>query len=176
MRNRDRRERRRSERRARKITPRTWLTLGGVLAGFVVVLVFLIVTSGGAGSGGRYPAIGDHWHARYNISICGESVDTFPASPGEVHTHGDGLFHLHPLRLGEAGRNSNLARFMASTGSRLTNDSIQLPTGEVYTNGDECPDGTPGRLYLRVNGVAMSDIAAYVPRDGDELEFGFEAQ
>ena len=175
-RNRDRTERRRSERRARRLTPLTWLTLGGVLAGFVAVLVFLMVTSGGAGSGGRYPAAGDHWHSRYTITICGETIEPFPASPGEVHTHGDGLFHVHPLRLGEAGRNANLARYIASTGSRLTNDTIELDSGESYTNGDECQDGTPGQLFLRVNGIAMAEIATYVPRDGDELEFGFEAQ
>ena len=174
MRNRDRRERRWSERRARKLTPRTWLMLGGVIVGFVAVLAFLILTTGQVGSGGRYPNVGDHWHSRYTISICGETLAALPASPGEVHTHGDGLFHVHPLRLGEAGRNSNLARYMASTGSRLTDDSLVLPSGESYTNGDECPNGEPGQLFLRVNGIAMAEIATYVPRDGDELVFGFE--
>ena len=176
MRSRDRQERRRSERRTRRLSPRTWLTLGAVLLGFVAVLVFLLVTSGGAGSGGRYPAVGDHWHARYTISICGETADPFPASPGEVHTHGEGLFHVHPLRLGEAGRNANLARFLASTGSRLTNDTLEMASGGSYANGDECPDGTPGQVFLRVNGIAMAEIATYVPRDGDELEIGFETQ
>ena len=174
IRSRDRIERRRSERRTRKLTPRTWLTLGAVLLGFVAVLVFLMITTGNTGSGGRYPAVGDHWHSRYTISICGETITAFPASPGEVHTHGDGLFHVHPLRLGEAGRNANLARYLASTGSRLTNDTLVLPSGESYTNGDECPNGEPGQLFLRVNGIAMTEIATYVPRDGDELVFGFE--
>mgnify|MGYP004212087781 CR=1 FL=1 len=159
------------------MTPRMWLIMGGIILGFMGLLGILIASSGsGDDNGGRYPNVGDHWHAEYAITLCGETEPPFPASPGGVHTHGDGLFHIHPTHAGEAGLNANLARLIASTGSRITNDSLELASGAQYTNGDECPDGQTGRLFLQVNGIAMSDIATYVPRDGDDLELGFEVQ
>ena len=151
--------------------------LGGIGLGLVGLLGVLIAFSGGGDeTEGRYPQIGEHRHANYSITLCGERERAFPISSGGVHTHGDGVMHIHPTHVAEAGLNANLARFIASTGSRLTNDSIELPSGVQYTNGDECPDGGTGQVFLRVNGITMLDQAGYVPRDGDNIELGFEAQ
>ena len=151
--------------------------MGGVVLSLVAILGALMASSGGEeGSGGRFPQIGDHWHADYSITLCGETEPPFPISEGGVHTHGSGVIHLHPTHNGEAGRNANLARFIASTGSRLTDESIELLSGVKYTNGDPCPDGEAGQVFLQVNGIAMTGIASYVPRDGDDIEMGFEAQ
>ena len=176
LRGRERRERRRSERRVRRFTPRMWLIIGGITLGFVGLLGVLIASSRGGDGGGRLPNVGDHWHASYSITICGETEPPFPASGGGVHTHGNGRIHIHPFNQAEAGRNATLARFLAGTGSRLTNDSFELPSGVKYSNGDECPDGSAGQMSLRVNGITTTEIATYVPRDEDTIELGFEAQ
>ncbi|MDA0988167.1 MAG: hypothetical protein O2783_03330 [Chloroflexi bacterium] len=178
MRGRDRKERRWGERRARRMAPRTWVIMAGAVLGFVVLLAVLIASlgDGEVGSGGRYPNVGDHWHAEFSVVLCGETQPDFPVSSGEVHTHGDGVIHIHPATSAYAGLNANLARFFAGTGSRLTNDSFELPSGEKYTDGDLCPDEQPGQMFLRVNGITMTDIASYVARDGDVLELGFETQ
>jgi hypothetical protein len=153
------------------------LIMGGIGLGFVALLGVLIAFSGGGdGAEGRYPQIGDHRHADYSATLCGESEPPFPISSGGVHTHGLGTIHIHPTQAGEAGLNANLARFIAGTGSRLTNESIELPSGLKYTNGDECPDGGIGQMFLRVNGITTPDMASYVPRDGDDIELGFEAR
>ena len=170
-------ERRRGERRTRRFTPRMWLIMGGVLLGFVGLLGVLIASSGdGDEAEGRFPQVGDHRHANYAVSLCGEGEPPFPASGGGVHTHGNGLIHIHPTNASAAGPNANLARFISTTGSRLTDNSLELPSGMKYTGGDECPDGQTGQMFLRVNGITMPDIAGYVPRDGDDIELGFEAQ
>jgi hypothetical protein len=153
-----------------------WLVIGGVALGFVAVLGVLIASSGDEAGGGRYPQVGDHWHASYSITLCGKTEPPFPVSSGGVHTHGDGTIHIHPVLAGEAGRNATLARFLAGTGSRLTDDSFELPSSVKYTNGDPCPDERTGQMFLRVNGITMTDIATYVPRDTDKIELGFEAQ
>ena len=174
MRGTGRRERRSSQRRAQRLTARTWALMGGAVLVLVAILVALLFFSGsGEGDGGRLPNVGDHWHSSYSITLCGETEPPFVASPGNIHTHGDGLFHIHPTRRGEAGLNANLARLMSSTGSRLTDDSIETVSGAKYTNGDLCPDQQPGQVFLRVNGITLPDIASYVPRDGDEIELGF---
>ncbi|MBI2855545.1 MAG: hypothetical protein HYX93_01710 [Chloroflexi bacterium] len=170
-----RRERRRGERRIKRFDPRIWIGVGGVGLVFVAILIALMATSGdGDGGGTRYPQIGDHWHAQYSITICGDREPPFPVpSSGGVHTHGnDGLIHIHPQQPTEAGSNATLARFMAGTGGRLTNDLIRLPSGDEYRNGDQCPDGQEGRVFLRVNGLASAEIASYVPRDGDRVDMG----
>jgi len=172
-----RRERRRSERRVRRFTPRMWLVMGVALLMLLAILGALIASSGdGEETGGRFPKIGDHWHATYSITICEESEPPFPVSNGGVHTHGNGSIHLHPNSPVDAGTNANLARFIASTGAKLTNDSLKLPSGDEYTNGDPCPDGQTGQMFLRVNGINMKGVADYVPRDNDRIELGFEVQ
>ena len=172
-----RRDRRRSERRVRHFTPRMWAVVGGGVLILVALLGVLIASSSDdSGDGGRFPQVGDHWHASYSITICGETEPPFPVSQGGVHTHGNGAIHIHPANPVDAGPNANLARFLAGTRSRLTNDSLELPSGDTYTNGDPCPDGQTGQLFLRVNGITRTGIAEVVPRDNDNIELGFEVQ
>ena len=46
------------------------------------------------------PGLTDHWHAAYGIYICGtlEPPFTDDADPNGIHTHGDGVIHIHPVR------------------------------------------------------------------------------
>ena len=172
-----RQDRRRSERRVRRFTPLMWLMMGGGVLVLVAILGLLIAsTRGGDGGGGRFPQVGDHWHARYTVTICGEPEPPFPITQGGIHTHGTGTIHIHPANPVDAGRNATLARFLAGTRSRLTNDTLELPSGVEYTNGDPCPDAQTGQMFLRVNGINMTGVADYVPRDNDRIELGFEVQ
>jgi hypothetical protein len=174
--NQDRRERRRGQRRAQRLTTRMWLIMGGFVLALVVILGLLIAVTGDGDGGGLYTNVGDHIHAEYSVIVCGEAEPTFPVSSGGVHSHGDGSIHIHPSSPSEAGLNANIARFVASTGSRITDEYIELPSGVQYTNGDLCPDDQPGQMFLRVNGITTQEIASYVPRDGDVIEMGFEVQ
>jgi len=146
----------------------------GVLGLIALLGVFIASSGGGDETGGRFPKIGDHWHATYSIIICGETEPPFSVSPGGIHTHGSGAIHIHPSNPIDAGRNATLARFMEGIGSTLANDSLELPPSVKYTNGDPCPDEQPGQMFLRVNGISMTGVADYVPRDDDRIEFGFE--
>jgi hypothetical protein len=119
------------------------------------------------------PRVGDHWHAAYRVVLCGETLPPFPPGPGNVHTHGDGVIHIHPAVSSEAGRNANLVRFFGSAGVDFAADRIVLPDGRAFRNGDRCPDGTPGRIRLLVNGRPLDEIERYVPKDGDEVVVEF---
>ena len=145
-----------------------------ILLGFLGFLI--LASSGGDGSGQRYPQIGDHWHAPYTVVICGEDLPTDAESDGQVHSHGDGRIHIHPQSAVDVGRNATLQRYFASVGFELDNDRIKLPTGEEYSNNDECPEDGAGEVFLRVNGIRLSDISTYVPRDDDIIEVGFGVQ
>ena len=148
---------------------------GVLLAQVLAALAVFAACSGESdliGSSGG-PGLGDHWHASYEVSVCGKVLPPFGGSPGGVHTHGDGLFHIHPRTGSEAGSNANLALFFDSVGGTLRDDGLTLPFGETYTNGDLCPDGQPGQFSVTVNGVVQETLSTYAPQDGDEVSIAF---
>lgn len=92
------------------------------------------------------PGLTDHWHAAYGIDICGtlEPPFTNDADPNGIHTHGDGVMHIHPgaaQQVARAGEDATLGVFMNAAGAQLTDNSITLPDGTTYTEGDDECDG-----------------------------------
>lgn len=85
----------------------------------------------------------DHWHAAFGLDICGEALpnpgDAGPDTRG-IHTHQDGLIHIHPFVGAAAGENAVFGRFAEQTAIEVTDDSLTLPDGTTYTNGDDCED------------------------------------
>jgi hypothetical protein len=111
------------------------------------------------------PRVGDHWHAGYRISVCGRDLPPFPGWQGGIHTHGDGVIHIHPFVAGEAGRNATLGLFFANAGGKLTDDSLTLPSGESYPNGTLCPGGQSGKLRVMVDGKVVDKPSTHVLRN-----------
>ena len=166
-----RRQRIKSEKRIGGISKNLKLIMGVVGVFFIGLLAIIIAFSGDAEN--AMPQVGDHFHAEYSVSVCGQVQKDYDYSQGGIHTHGEGSIHLHPENSTEAGGNATLARFMAGTGGRLTNSLIVLPSGISYEDGDECPDGNKGKLFLKVNTIEHAEIASYVPKDEDVIIIGF---
>jgi hypothetical protein len=148
--------------------------IGLVLVAAAVVALLPAPTSR-PGASGAGPRVGDHWHAILVITMCGEVQPPLAEFGGEVHTHGDGLVHIHPSTPQWAGANANLERFFAQTGILLTTESLQLPGGRLYRNGDLCADGSAGQVRVFLNDGPVSDLRAVVPRDGDLVRVEFLA-
>lgn len=119
--------------------------------------------------------VGDHWHATYQIAVCGNVLPPLPGTPGGVHTHGDGAIHIHPRSDREAGANATLALFLATSGGQLDDGSLTLPSGETYAHGDHCPGGQPGELVVMVNGKRQDKPSSYTPRNQDRISIAFQA-
>ena len=86
----------------------------------------------------------DHWHTAYGFYICGKwqsNIAQFEDAQG-IHTHGDGVIHVHPFRIGKrnpfSGKNANLGAFMAFAKGRVTGQQIKVPNGVKKVNGDKC--------------------------------------
>lgn len=107
------------------------------------------------------PGVGDHWHARYAVTIDGADLEIFPASEGDIHSHGDGLVHIHPHSDATAGDAATLSSFFASLSGELTDDALRLPDGRTFTAGS---------VEIRVDSEAIGSWATYVPQDGDQIE------
>jgi len=66
-----------------------------------------------------------------------------------IHTHGDGLIHIHPFTNSAAGRNATLGVFLDQVGVSMTNDTLTLPTGETFKEGvTKCQGGKDGVLQV----------------------------
>lgn len=72
----------------------------------------------------------DHWHAAFAVSICGEELppvaDVIPDELG-IHTHEDGLVHIHPFSVQAAGKRATMQRFFNQVGIKVSGDKVTLP-------------------------------------------------
>jgi hypothetical protein len=66
-----------------------------------------------------------------------------------IHTHGDGLIHIHPFADSAAGRKATMGIFLDQVGISMTNEQLILPSGGTYTEGTtKCEGGKDGQLQL----------------------------
>lgn len=148
-----------------------WVPVVAIILVVFGILAGLFITRSATGA----PRIGkDHWHATYQFIACGERQPNAPTWEGGVHTHGDGVIHIHPFTPAEEGAGARLVKWFDYGGGKLTGDSIKMPgSSKTYTNGDKCPDGTTGTLQIFVNNQKMNDWSRYIPHDGDRIRMVF---
>jgi len=88
----------------------------------------------------------DHWHAAYGIYVCDHFLPplTDLASHPDVngiHTHGEGIIHIHPFTSIASGNNAKLKVFADQVGLKFTDDGFTMPDGTSYKNGEfKCGD------------------------------------
>ena len=99
------------------------------------------------------PRVGDHWHSIYDIYVCNApNAGTWRAKvlnendPNGIHTHGDGLIHIHPFNSLASGDDATMGEFFSSFGA-IDDTSITLDTGETITEGFDC-GGQPAVLKV----------------------------
>lgn len=91
------------------------------------------------------PSGNGHWHAAYAFYICDKEVPFIQVEtpndingiPVGIHTHGDGIIHIHPFSTASSGRNAKLGKFADGAGWKITDTSLEIPEGK-YKNGDTC--------------------------------------
>jgi hypothetical protein len=171
-----------------------------VVAGLAAV--FLVRSSNSAASSGP-PRVanqaanrpGDHWHAYLGVDICGvwlgnapafETAADNPKGPNVgIHSHGDGLIHVHPFVSSEAGAQATLGKFLTYGGWSASSDSLHMwsgPTGAEsdtsWSDGDKCTvgdfKGKRGTVQWAVNGKAQSGNPSDVKlKDGQVITLAF---
>jgi hypothetical protein len=118
----------------------------------------------------------DHWHAAYGVYLCDEFAPaiTDERDPKGIHTHGDGIIHIHPFVRSSSGTNATLKVFADATGMDLSDDALKLPGGKRYKSGDtKCGDKT-GIVQVKVNDkVITKEVASINPKDGDLITIAF---
>ncbi|MCB0975820.1 MAG: hypothetical protein KDB02_00030 [Acidimicrobiales bacterium] len=97
----------------------------------------------------------DHWHAAFAIDICGEQLppqtDAREDALG-IHTHGDGLIHIHPFSVQSAGKRATMQKFFDQVGLKVSDDRVTLPTefngSRTFESGVTTCGGKPAEWAL----------------------------
>ena len=131
-----------------------------------------------AGSNATPPVVNqDHWHAAYGVYICDSFAEpiTDQRDPKGIHTHADGVIHIHPFLRSAAGRNATLEVFADAVRMDLNDTTIQLPGGEEYTEGDDECDGKDAKVMIKVNDdePITENVAQLKMNDRDLITIAF---
>lgn len=101
------------------------------------------------------PTLRSHWHAAFIVRICDRVLDPLPDVTDNqgIHSHGDGLIHIHPRAAEAAFDRATIDDFLTVVGIDIEEDEAgRVITGEVpgqgqWANGDRCGD-EPGEWTL----------------------------
>ena len=116
-----------------------------VLVAVAVLGVALVVFARSSRPPAAAPRVGhDHWHSAYAIYDCDRFLPAFTsaADPDGIHSHQDGVIHIHPWNSSAAGDDADLNVFFEAMGARITDDEISGPGIGVLEEGSDC-DGEP---------------------------------
>lgn len=105
---------------------------------------------------GGVPQLGDHIHQALGVNVCGQWLQDLPEfeSPVGIHTHGDGVLHIHPFSQLGVGANATLGRYFDDAADEgglevgITNSKLDW-LGKTYEEGDTTCDGVDDPI-LRV--------------------------
>lgn len=130
------------------------------LVAVVVVLGLVLVAFARANRDTEVaPRLTDHWHSAYQVYDCVDDrvlpVFTSTFDPVGIHSHQDGLIHIHPFTSAVTGRGAQLEVFMSAMAADITDDYIELPGGERLEAGVEC-DGQEAIIQVLRWGDAFS--------------------
>ncbi len=115
------------------------------LAVVVILGVALVVFARSSRTPAAAPRVGnDHWHSAYAIYDCDRFLPAFTsaADPDGIHSHQDGVVHIHPWNSSAAGDRADLDVFFEAMGARVTDDEISGPGIGVLEAGSDC-NGEP---------------------------------
>ena len=117
---------------------------------------------------------GDHFHNAIGIYLCDrfanaeELVDVGPDTTG-IHSHGDGLIHIHPYLQSAAGNNAVMGKFFEMTGLEASGDKVVLPASST----EEEKTWTSGSSTCTVDDEEVKGqwaLLEYPPQAGPDTE------
>jgi len=97
----------------------------------------------------------DHWHAAMGVRICGQGFaapSQVQDDPVGIHSHGDGIAHVHPFTNASSGDGATIGRFFDATAVTIDDDQIDLGGDVKVKEGeDTCgADEKPGIVQVAV--------------------------
>lgn len=134
----------RAERVGATSGPRDRRALGyPFLVGLIIVLgLGLVVFARATRDAEVTPTLQDHWHAAYGVWDCVSDSFLPPFQseydPEGIHSHQDGVIHIHPFTSSVTGKLARISVFLTAMGAEITDDSLTLPGGQTLESGVDC--------------------------------------
>ena len=116
----------------------------------------------------------DHWHAAFGVYVCDEFQPTVPEfdSPIGIHTHSDGVIHIHPFSSGGAGENATLGAFLEGAGIDLSNDELTIGEDSWAEGDTTCDDEDVEIIVAQWKDVQNNEgKPALIRRDFGDVRF-----
>lgn len=120
----------------------------------------------------------DHWHAAFAVNICGEQLPPFTDVQDDalgIHTHADGLIHIHPFSVQSAGKRATMQKFFDQVGLKVSDDRVTLPTefngSRTFESGVTKCGGKPAEWVL-AHWKTAHDAVTGKPQKVDTSDFG----
>jgi hypothetical protein len=126
------------------------MAVGGIVV--LGILIIVVARSGFSSVSAESPKPGEHWHAAYGFYVCDSFLPPLvdvTADTSGLHTHGDGIAHIHPFSNAYAGKNATLGNWGPTVGVDFGSNSWELSDGTTYENGYDC-GGQPATLSVYV--------------------------
>lgn len=123
-----------------------------ILAGLALIVYARADRRGSTDTTPPVPGV-DHWHAAYGIFVCDKFLTAIQNTndPLGIHTHGDGVIHIHPASSGSSGRNAKLGKFFDAAGIKMTDSELKLPEKlGTYKEGSNKCNGKAATLKVQV--------------------------
>jgi hypothetical protein len=98
----------------------------------------------------------DHWHVAYGLYQCSDFIlaDSPLTDAGSdalgIHTHGDGVIHIHPFLDSAAGRNAQLGIFFDDVGMSVSDSKITFPDGTEWDESSTKCGDKPGTIQIAI--------------------------
>lgn len=85
------------------------------------------------------PTLRDHWHVAFGVNDCGEFAPDHLSNddPVGIHTHNDGLIHIHPFSSEATGSNATLGLYADSVSDADRLDELAERSSCVLDDGTE---------------------------------------
>jgi hypothetical protein len=152
------------------------LLFPGVIGGIMVLGVALVAFAANDRKSETDvpPVLGDHWHAAVGFYICDQfepDIAEFESRVG-IHTHGDGVIHIHPSSAAGAGENATLGTFLEGAGVTLTDSELTMGDKSWKEGDQKCGDEDGELVVAQWKDVQSSDEKpALIRRDFDSIRF-----
>ena len=92
---------------------------------------------------------GDHIHNAFGAYVCDHWASALTDTRADllgIHTHGDGLIHIHPFAPAVSGRSAIMKAWADQVGMSVSKTTIAFPGQATLKNGDTCPPSADGKL------------------------------
>lgn len=166
--------------RTRRSASRNWTFPAAVALILVLGVGLVLVAREGQddAAADTPPRIGlDHWHAAYGVYQCDAFVPpiTDQTDPLGIHTHGDGVVHIHPTSSRAAGSDATLGVFADAVGMDLSDDEVSIGD-TTLSESDGCGDEPAELKVVRWNADDPEDEGTEFTTDFGDVRFTRDRQ